>query len=260
MAGFAYGAVSDVGDVRSENQDSVLCMTGEIQGKDAALFLVADGMGGLSYGEVVSRYIREQFLRWWLEDLPSMVLAGRTESEDIKELLEQEIWDINQAVLRFKKENHCRAGSTLSLLLLYGSEYYVENLGDSRIYRLRGGTFEQITEDQSLVAQLVREKRMSKEEAVRSRKKNVLTMCVGMFRVPQIFSAQGVLEGGERFLLCSDGLYNAVGEQEIRDTLSQDTLSCRQMAERLRQLIPVGAALDNVSAIVAGQAAGAREG
>lgn len=251
MAGFSYWTISDAGDVRAENQDSVLCVSGEVNGRDAALFLVADGMGGLSYGASVSSYIRDQFLRWWKEDFPSMVLAGRTEREDIKELLEQEIWDINQAVLRFKRDNHCRAGSTLSLLFLYGNEYYVENLGDSRIYRLRKGVFEQITEDQSLVAQMVREKRLTKEEAIRSSKKNILTMCIGMFQVPQIFSLQGVREWGEVYLLCSDGLYNAVSEMEIRGVLSHEMLSCRQKAEQLRQLISKGKALDNVSVIVA---------
>lgn len=252
MAGVTYGSVCDVGDVRTENQDSILCMEGEIQGKEAALFLVADGMGGLSYGALISCYIREQFQRWWIDDFPSMLRAGRTETEDIKELLEQEIWDINQAVLRFKKENNCRAGSTLSLLLFYGNEYYVENLGDSRIYRMRKKTFEQITEDQSLVAQMVRENRMTREEAASSGKKNVLTMCIGMFEVPQVFSLQGIRKKGERYLLCSDGLYNALGEQEIRDVLGQGTLSCNQKAERLRRLIPVGAASDNVSIIVVG--------
>lgn len=252
MAGVTYGAVSDVGDVRTENQDSVLCMTGEIHGKTAGLFLVADGLGGLSYGALVSRYIAEQFRRWWQEDFPAMIQAGRTESEDIKELLEQEIWDINQGVLRFKKDNNCRAGSTLSLLLLYGNQYYVENLGDSRIYRMCGECFEQITEDQSLVAQMVREKRLTKEEAGRSGKKNVLTMCIGMFYVPQIFAAQGIRKGGEIYLLCSDGLYNAVSETEIRDVLNGTELSCQQKAEHLRQMIPIGAALDNVSVIVAG--------
>lgn len=256
MAGVTYWAVSDAGDVRAENQDSVLCMIGEVQGKAAALFLVADGMGGLSYGASVSRYIKDQFLRWWREDFPSMVQAGRTDREDIKELLEQEIWDINQAVLRFKKDNDCRAGSTLSLLFLYGNEYYVENLGDSRIYRLRKGILEQITEDQSLVAQMVREKRMTKEEAMHSGKKNILTMCIGMFQVPQIFSLQGVQDGKEVYLLCSDGLYNAVSELDIRGILSQEMLSCRQKAEQLRQLISKGEALDNVSIIVAGQPAG----
>lgn len=252
MAGFTFGAISDKGDVRTENQDSILCVSGDIQGMPAALFLVADGMGGLSYGGQVSRYIKERFLKWWQEDLPSMIRAGWTKEEDMKELLEQEIWDINQTILHFKKEKQCRAGSTLSVLLLYGKQYYVENLGDSRVYRMHEGMIRQITEDQSLVAQMIREKRMTREEAYHFAKKNVLTMCIGMFDVPQIFSTQGNIEQGDIFLVCSDGFYNVAGEDDIRDVMSQEPLSLQEKTMRLRQLVPDGKALDNVSIIVAG--------
>ena len=87
-----YGALSDQGDVRTENQDRILALTGMVAGKETGLFVVADGMGGLSYGSAVSAYIIESFSRWWEEDFPEMAQAGKCKKEEIKELLEQEIW------------------------------------------------------------------------------------------------------------------------------------------------------------------------
>ena len=136
MAVYTYGVRTDRGDRKQENQDSILCVTGNIalDETEAALFLVADGMGGLSWGRQVSSYITSRFEAWWKEDFPAMMKAERSSDGDIQELLEQEIWDINQEILRFRSQTQCRCGSTLSLLLLYKGKYYIENMGDSRVY------------------------------------------------------------------------------------------------------------------------------
>lgn len=251
MVRITYGWTTDRGDIRTENQDSILCLTETVEQCPAALFLIADGMGGLSYGSQVSRYIVSQFEQWWHEDFPQMVLAGRTSKEDMKELLEQEIWDINQAVLRFKEEAGCRSGSTLSLLFLYNGFYQITNIGDSRVYLLRDGSLERLTEDQSLAAQMVREKRMTEEEARHSKEKHVLTMCIGMFQTPRSFSVCGDVKSGDLFLLCSDGLYNPLEEKQIKWVLTQPGLSAQKRAHYLRNMIEWGDASDNVSIIVA---------
>lgn len=245
------GLLTDKGDIRAENQDSILYLTGKVGGRMAALFAVADGMGGLSYGAQVSQYITGQFERWWHEDFPRMLEAGMDSEEDIRELLEQEIWDINQAVLNFKNRMQCRSGSTLSLLLLYGKHYFIENIGDSRVYRMWGGQLVQLTSDQSLAAQMVRDCRMTKEEAQHSRMQNVLTMCIGMFPVPQSGYVSGDLISGDRFLICSDGLYHPLSGKQIEDVMADPSLNAQERAEKLRGLIGQGNASDNVSIIVA---------
>ena len=251
MWNYIYGASTDRGDVRTENQDSYLCAAGEVYGTSAALFVVADGMGGLSFGAWISQFIASRFAAWWQEDFPQMVAAGRDSSEDLEELLDQEIWDINQKLLRFNEENQCRAGSTLTLLLLYGSEFYVKNLGDSRVYRSCGdGQLLQLTQDQSLIAQMVRENRMTEEEAAHSKKRNLLTMCMGMFEVPKSFSAKGFLRPGDRFLLCSDGFYNCMDTGRIERTLEERMLSPQEKADYLRRMIAPGSASDNVTVLV----------
>ena len=71
-----YGCCSDRGDVRTENQDRVLALSGEVEGKEAGLFVLADGMGGPEHGSSVSTYITDEFLKWWEEDFPQMAMPG----------------------------------------------------------------------------------------------------------------------------------------------------------------------------------------
>ena len=231
---YCYGTTTDRGDVRAENQDSILAEAGFVHGRPSALMAVADGMGGLAYGAQTSAYIAEQFSRWWREDFPSMIGEGIDRDEDIRELLEQEIWDINQGIFEFRSRMECRTGSTLSLLLLYNGNYYVENLGDSRVYLLRNGSIFRLTEDQS----------------VEAKGKRMLTMCMGMFAVPQSQYRHGGLRPGDRFLLCSDGLFNALDERRIEEIMGLQELGAQEMAGLLRRQIHSGKARDNVSAIV----------
>ena len=245
-----YGALSDQGDVRTENQDRILALTGMVAGKETGLFVVADGMGGLSYGSAVSAYIIESFSRWWEEDFPEMAQAGKCKKEEIKELLEQEIWDVNQEVFAFCKRENCRSGSTLSVLFIYDGHYYIVNMGDSRIYHFQNGELKRLTEDQSMAAQLVREKKLTEEEAKRSGKNHILTMCIGMVEIPRSFYTEGTLNKGDCFLLCSDGFYNEAEEQEVCNILNQNEIEPQKKAHFLRNLIQPGKAGDNVSEII----------
>lgn len=246
-----YGAVSDKGDRRKDNQDSWAGFTGVTKEGPAALFVVADGMGGLSYGSQASGYITEQFASWWKEDLPQMIQAGRTSAEDIDELLEQGIWEANQGILQFSEKLGERSGSTLSILFLFKGRYHVKNIGDSRVYLIRDGYLKQISQDQSLVAQWVREGRMTEAEARCSKQRNKLTMCVGMYEVPRAFTAGGVLRKGDSFLLCSDGFYNSLEPEDWGQVLGISEFSPQKKAEILRQLIVPGEASDNVTVVLA---------
>lgn len=258
---YKYGSWSDQGDVREENQDAVLCCIQEDGDTDpglkgAGLFLVADGMGGLSYGSQVSSYAASQFQCWWNEDLPQMIQAGRDSDEDIRELLEQEIWDINSQIYEFKEREGCRCGSTLSVLLLYNGRYFIENLGDSRIYRFQKSRLQQLTKDQSLVAKLVREQKLSPEEAKTFPKKNVLTMCLGMFQIPESGFEMGDAQAGDIFLLCSDGFHGCTEEgdteavlEDFRKQSCKEERPVQDLTSQLRGLILPGAAKDNVSII-----------
>lgn len=247
---YRYGGCSETGDVRNENQDHILCRAGNIGGIPCGLFLVADGMGGLRHGGWASEYTARSFEAWWHRELPPMILAGRDSDEDLEELLEQEIWEINRAVYRFGRERQIRCGTTLSVLLLAGSRGFIRNLGDSRVYRQRDNRIRCLTQDQSLVAQLLREGAITEQEAKISSKKNVLTMCLGMYEEAQSFGAKGRVRNGDVFLLCSDGLYNPLGEARMEELLGLAGYGAEQKAALLRRQIPPGKAHDNVSAVV----------
>ena len=247
---FTYGAPTDRGDIRTENQDSVLTLTGTVKTQPTALMIIADGLGGLSYGAEVSRYIIEQFKRWWYEDFPSMIQEGMDTEEDIQELLEQEIWDINHSVVDFRNKMQCRSGSTLSLLLLYKRKYYIENIGDSRIYLMRDGSLSQLTQDQSLATQIAKKHQIETEGVSYSKAKNILTMCIGMSPIPQSNYSSGKLCSGDCFLICSDGLYNPLEIRQMESVLGEKKIPAIQKAECLRKMISKGKARDNVSAIV----------
>lgn len=244
-----FDSISDAGDRRQVNQDSLFCASGIVGGVRAGLFVVADGMGGLSYGETVSRYITDQFARWWREDLPSAAETHQADGESLNELLEQEVWDVNNRVNEFCSQNGEKSGSTLSLLLIYGGAYFIKNVGDSRVYLMRRRELTRLTEDQSLVAQMVREGVLQQAEAAACEKKNVLTMCIGVASSVKIFTSEGRAKKDDIFLLCSDGLHHCLTDEQIRDGLL-DGKNCGDQAERLRRLIPDGAAGDNVTAIV----------
>ncbi len=247
---YSSGAITEKGDIRKENQDSILEQRGRVGGSPAALFLVADGMGGLSYGAQVSSYIIRQFARWWESDFPQLIKDGMATEENIRELLEQEIWDINLAVLEFKNRMQCRSGSTLSLLLLYNGRYYIENMGDSRVYLMREDRLYQLTEDQSVAARQMRDQGITQEEADRSRMKHVLTMCLGMFAIPQSNFHCGECARGDQFLVCSDGLHGFVEKRQMEAVLRDERMTADEKANALRNQILPGNARDNVSAIV----------
>ncbi len=244
------GVICEIGDKRTSNQDSILNLQGTVGGEKAGLFIVADGMGGLSYGAEISRLIVMEFKRWWEVDIPAMEEAGCLTPTDVDELLEQEIWDIHQEALKFGQSMQRRSGSTLSLLLLLKGNYYIKNLGDSRIYRYRRGKLERLTMDQSLEAQMIREGRLDREEEGSTRYKHVLTMCIGVPRIPVTVSASGKLCSGDCFLLCSDGLYNCLEDGQIEDVLTDKDMHPQEAVYSLRKMIPPGMAADNLSAVI----------
>ncbi len=237
------GGISEVGDRRASNQDSILYVHDIVEGHTVGLFAVADGMGGLSFGLEMSRYIVSELKRWWEMDMPQMIHSDCTKDEEIHELLDQEIWDINQSALKFVKQTGRQSGSTLAFLFLLDRRYFIKNLGDSRIYRFRKQKMEQLTVDQ-ITCQPVK----AGNRIVRYR--SVLTMCVGMLESPVAYSTDGIVSTGDCFLLCSDGLYNCLETDNICSVLENTDLHPNDMALNIRKKIPVGQALDNVSVII----------
>ncbi|HEY8058697.1 MAG TPA: Stp1/IreP family PP2C-type Ser/Thr phosphatase, partial [Acidimicrobiales bacterium] len=204
MTTFRAGSATDVGRVRSNNQDSLLVREGE-------LFAVADGMGGHQGGEVASALALETL--------------GKAHDDPSTSTLVQAVRSANQAV--FEKAGTSPdlkgMGTTLTALAdvdtSEGKRLGIVNVGDSRLYRARGDHLEQLTEDHSLVASLVRQGRITAEEAESHPQRNILTRALGIDEAVAVDSWEVEPVPGDRFLICSDGLFNEVDEGRMIATL-----------------------------------------
>lgn len=212
------------------------------------LYVVADGCGGLAHGEKISRLLVDSFAVIWETELPRVLAAERKPYARLEALLRQWIVQIHDAAAAFGQQIGERVGSTASVLLIIDRQYFILHTGDSRIYRKRGTAWKQLTADQSLVADMLRNREISEEAAKDFPHQNVLTMCVGYFDRLQTYYAEGKLRKGDVFLLCSDGLYRGLSEQELLRATPEEVRE--DSAFEMRAQIPMGKAEDNISIIL----------
>lgn len=238
-AAFQVALRSDVGKVRNENQDFGLIVNPPQCASGGLLMIVADGMGGHRGGARASRLaaetVRDRFLEAAAGEIPeSLVSAIRT---------------ANAAVFRESSEiaDLRGMGTTVSAMVLCGGQAWIAHVGDSRIYRYRGGELEQLTDDHSLVATMMREGLITAEEAAVHPRRNVLQRSVGVAEEIEVDRRDAVVEAGDTFLLCSDGLHGFVPFEEIRQALM---LPVERAAERCIELANRAGAPDNVTVIV----------
>lgn len=236
----AHSAQSDVGRVRSVNEDSFLA--------EAPVYLVADGMGGHARGDAASRAVVETFRRH-LE-------AGRPSSPE--QVLDA-IHSSNEAVRALSDEGEegtAVAGTTLTGVALVdagdgaGFHWMVFNVGDSRVYSWDGRTLEQLSIDHSAVQELVDAGLIRADEAERHPDRNVITRALGADEVidPDVWLIPAV--GRQVFLICSDGLSKEVDDERLAEILSGDTGHAAGLAGELVEAALEHGGRDNVTAIV----------
>ncbi len=204
-----FAALTDVGKVREHNEDNYLV------DKKLGLFVVCDGMGGHAAGEVASalavRTFHEEVKREaeLLEDYLADKKGGaRVSKRDLLNMLEF-------AVNRASGKVHAEAqrdpskrgmGTTLVAILIVGSQAFIIHVGDSRLYQLRDGVLQQLTEDHNVYNELIKRKKMPREQVEKMAQKNAITRAVGVYEHAEPESIVVDLLPGDRFLLCSDGL------------------------------------------------------
>lgn len=193
-------AVSHVGTVRKINEDA--CLNRPARG----LWAVADGMGGHSAGDVASRRIIEALDRLPAEGSLS-VLAGTVEDS---------LREVNSSLLQLADESDKHTiGSTVAVLLIRGRHALCVWAGDSRIYRMRKGRFEQLTQDHAMVEDMVEAGLITRDEAENHPQANRITRAVGAMDELFVDMEMHELKPGDRFLLCSDGLYKDATDNEL---------------------------------------------
>jgi serine/threonine protein phosphatase PrpC len=194
-------AVTDPGRQRRANEDSLLVR--------APLFVVADGMGGAQAGEVASRVAIEAF---------QPGVGGDEEPE--RELAELAI-AANTRIHELSRSNLEQAGmgTTLTAVYVGMDEVAIAHVGDSRAYCLRDGELARLTDDHSLVDELVRQGRLTPEEAEEHPQRSVITRALGPEGTVEVDTRSFRARAGDVYLLCSDGLTTMLSEEEIRDLL-----------------------------------------
>jgi len=235
--GISVGSITDIGIVRKVNEDSFGSMTGELN-----LFVVADGMGGHQSGDVASSMA--------VEALISNV-QNRIEDKkgNLQDLLKEAVSNANKKVYDFAKANGKDMGTTIAASLLSGDTLYTANVGDSRAYLIRNGEAIQITKDHSLVARLV-ELKMAEPKDVRNHPKgNVLLRTIGTDPKVDVDGYQTKVRKGDYVLLCTDGLWNQVYEDEIAHIVKRAG-SLQDACKELVRIANERGGPDNITAIV----------
>lgn len=223
---FEVGWVTDPGRVRDHNEDAALVMTAAYDGNGTlppfGFLVVADGMGGHRAGEVASSTAARLAAHHVAQRLylPSLLSSERDASYPaLTEVLTDAVQAANRAVSR----DAPGGGTTLICALVLGRQAYIAHVGDSRAYVLTSEGLEQLTHDHSLVDRLIRAGELTPEEAADHPQRNVLYRAVGQASSLEVETHVRSLQARETLLLCSDGLWNAVGEVEMEDLIRRAT-------------------------------------
>jgi protein phosphatase len=226
---FAFGDRTDVGRGRPENEDSLL-----VDPEDG-LYAVADGMGGHRAGEVASATA--------IDALKTAYLGGQR--------LDEAVGAANAAVFAKAADDATLRGmgTTLTAIALHDSTAELGHVGDSRAYLMRDGAVTQVTEDHSLVEQLVREGRLTPEEAQNHPQRAIITRALGVDPDVAVDTYRVDLKPGDRLMICSDGLTNMLSDDTIAQTLRRHA-DPQQAADTLVDMANQAGGDDNITVIL----------
>ncbi|MBI5437244.1 MAG: Stp1/IreP family PP2C-type Ser/Thr phosphatase [Nitrosomonadales bacterium] len=236
------------GMVRSHNEDSV------IYDASRGLVVLADGMGGYNAGEVASGIAVSVLSTEIKHSLESMRRDGKNDSgvEIGVELLRENVQKANASIYNAAQSQpqYAGMGTTIVVGLFYDNRVAVAHVGDSRMYRLRGASFETITRDHSLLQEQIDGGMISKEDARLSKNKNLVTRAVGIDA--EVAAEVNVYEVqiGDIYLLCSDGLNDMVEDEDIGSTLQMLQANLPLAANQLIEMANDNGGRDNVSVIL----------
>lgn len=223
-------SASETGFVRTVNEDA------HLDARENSLWVVADGMGGHSYGDKASRSIIDQ-------------LVSFKQSADMK----ASVRDIEHRLAL--ANSFCRdhsdgkvMGSTVAALFAHDPYCFFMWAGDSRVYRYRDGMLEQMTEDHSFVQELVTLGELKREDMEQHPSSNIITRAIGVHSDLQLETTYALGEPGDRYLICSDGLFKDVSHEEI--AMGMACITAEETLQTLTDLALERGGRDNITAIV----------
>ena len=235
-------SITDIGMKRHMNQDYVFASENAI-GKFPNLFIVADGMGGHKAGDYASRVC----VKTMIESVQNSTLKTYIG------ILEEAIGAANKRIFEDAASNNDLEGMGTTLVVavvLEDNTLYVANIGDSRLYLVDEEEIRQITEDHSLVEEMVKNGELERSEAKVHPNKNVITRAIGTSKhvVADYFEVQ--LKPGDRILLCSDGLSNMLEDREMRYIMNRYSNDTARAVEELVKKANINGGKDNISAVL----------
>jgi len=225
-------AATDPGRRRRHNEDSYVCRP--------PLFAVADGVGGAQAGELASRLAATALQ----ED-------SGANGGDPRRRVDALIQEANRRVYERQTQDAAASGmgTTITVALVEGDAVWIGHVGDSRAYVIRAGELEQLTEDHSLVAELVRSGKLSPEEAETHPQRSVVTRALGSDPNVDVDTFEIEAEPGDLFLLCSDGLTSMVGDEAILDEIDKNRDDLQAAAKALVRAANRGGGEDNITVV-----------
>jgi protein phosphatase len=237
---------SDVGRRREINEDAFSC------DDELGLYLVADGVGGHAKGEIASAEAVQQIHDFVGQGRGALTGPAETRErrEEIRRLLESGVQSACYLVYGMAEMDPDQRGmsTTMSALLVCGSSAVTAQVGDSRIYRVRGGHGVQLTEDHTLINYKIKRGEISADQARHMKGKNVITRAVGHKDYVEVDTMLVDIMPGDRYLLCSDGLHGYLNDGELERVLAEDVVE--KAPERFIELANMRGGKDNVTVVL----------
>ncbi len=246
--------ITDIGRKRQRNEDSYLV------NDKLRLYIVADGMGGHAGGEFASKIAVSTVEEIITGDdrsksgVPAHTFLDNDEQTEGDDLEQDRLRDAilragNMIARRATEDPELRGmGTTATVMFFMQDKAYIAHVGDSRAYCVRSGKITQITEDHSLVHEQLKSGLITEEEARTHQLKNIITRSVGVQEEVEIDTVVWKAQPGDTYLLCSDGLSNMVGDQEMQDVINR--LELEPAARELIDLANEAGGEDNITLIL----------
>lgn len=236
-------AKTDPGRARDNNEDSVA------YDEITSTIVLADGMGGYNAGEIASgmatAFIKSELSRWLSE-------AGENATtREVRRAMEICVDNANRSIFNAANSNahYAGMGTTLVVGVFKGDKLILGHIGDSRCYRMRSGTLDQITKDHSLLQEQMDAGLITPEQAATSSIKNLVTRALGVDESVLLDVNEHTVQAGDIYLLCSDGLSDMMDDAAIAKIVSAD-LALEQKAVQLIDLANENGGRDNISVLL----------
>ena len=249
------GALSDIGTHKAVNQDAAAAAVSHSGIGRSAFAIVCDGVGSYSKSEMASSYAVNRFINWFCEDYRRIADIADEESfcSDLYECWHNMLYGINAEIYSYYEKYGSKLGTTLSCLLVRNGKFYIFHVGDTRIYSLDEGV-KCLTVDHTVAQKEIDSGIATPEQMANDRKRHILTKCVGSReRVkPDFYS--GDTAGNVKYLLCSDGFRDRIGEDRLYERLYKNKpVKKKKLEKAIEEVISSvkkAGEKDNITAII----------